>query len=876
MNLRPYVTLLAVAGLLGLALSCTAAAEPLPYDQTAVRLEARPLPAELPAAGELAADEQALGQAGCQSRWIRITTNQGEPLINNPYLPCRAPNAAQNEEMLKQWVADIHAAGMTAISWYNLTHCASAYQARPDWRQVYIGGALAGQTHGTAVCIESPYGQATIDYVNYAIEKLGLDGIWFDGTLWTDLGERPVALSCRCAACQAKYRADTGGDIPTDINWEDANYRRWVHWRYTEFSSYLGRLAAGIHAAHPQAAVMVNNYHRPNGTWRTSIPFEAYDAGIITATEGHNLRSADIVMRCCRAYLRPQSEVWTNFPLGESPAVNAEITLQHALTCFAGGVSPSFGSQNELSGTIPATLGLAAPVMKALYPYVGGVSVPYAAIHVSQQSDTFYFGRARPDAVIEPFWASLFAWTTGLEQEHFNPDYLFDSSLTPAGLTGYKVLFMPLSQALSPTQVETIVAWVNGGGTVVLGAGAGQLDADGQPQATNPLGLALGFSLQGVPGVEGGETPLRTLRSCADSSTLAVAGMYTPLTLQGAEWQVLYQDNGGSHGPVVAARTLGTGHVVVSAVDPASIHGPTMNCDGQTSITALAEGGRGALRFTDDPRTARPAYPSIDLKTEAFGAPDYAGGELSFDFRAERPTEMGVDIRSELDPTHGLGARFTAGLGTGKGKGVVVPVGQWVHVQMSYQFAGGGGPASFNVDATWPGGQRRLDRAAGGAAADYSRTDYLTMSSPGSEGVFDVANVTFAKIRPGGGREEILNQNADDWGQSVVGQAELVRRLAQYVRQFEAPPVQVNAPATVSSGVYTKEAGHTLVHLYNTVGLLGDWQRATGPRVTLRVTLPITSAKLLPSGQNLPLRQNNGATEIEVPPIGLYQVVDLS
>ena len=89
----------------------------------------------------------------------------------------------------------------------------------------------------------------------------------------------PLPLSCVCESCARVFREATGLELPTAVDWDDETFRRWVVWRYDCFSAYIARLAGEIRAEYPDAAVVINHYHRPRIPSRCCLNDEQNEAG---------------------------------------------------------------------------------------------------------------------------------------------------------------------------------------------------------------------------------------------------------------------------------------------------------------------------------------------------------------------------------------------------------------------------------------------------------------------------------------------------------------------------------------------------------------------------------------------------------------------
>jgi hypothetical protein len=882
-----------VAGVLLLAGCAAYAAEggkdvgtPTRYAQSALRIEARfstPYPELIKDGERRRGAEAALAQAGVQARWIQMVSHWGSPLIANPYLPGdEGDTPAENERLLKEWVADIHGAGMAALSWYPLSFSKAAWKMHPEWRQVSLLPWHADGSQDIACCFNSPYGEALINYCNYAIETLGLDGIWFDGSAWTPIWNRPLPLTCACAFCTATFKAETGLALPAKADWNDPVFRRWVGWRYTQFGGFIGKLAAGIRAAHPQATVVINHYHRPGIPWHSAIPIDLYNADIISGSEAFSPDTVDLTVRLCRAYNRPQAEVWRMFDLLSTPAADADRLLQHALIAYCAGGQPSFGGDCTNPNMAP-TAALMTPVMNALRPYVGGPSLRYAALHVSQQTETFHFARGGSlDNPGDVYWTALGTWTAGLGESHIPVDYVYDADLNAARLRDYSVLLLPLSQALTDEQAATALAFARQGGTLVIGLGAGQLDAEGQARAVNPLGRALDVEFTGVPKPDGADPRVVTLVSASGGPTLTSRGMFVPLQLTGAAWEPLWQSpaTAGGTDARVAHRRYGKGHVVILNVDPTVSVGSTPAAGGDTRLAvsdAVAAGGRYALTFVDGPRAPQTFYPDLENRLPAFGAPEYRGGELSCDLRLEPSAQVSIEIRSSTQPIAGPmvmvgpnGRIACADQVLGE-----APANQWVHLRIAYRFAQGDQPAQFVLTATLPDGTRK-EGTYPSPAAGYQRTDWFVIYGPGSApGTFTLDNLELARTKADGSREVVMNYDFEEGPTMFQVASGLARSVGAALRAYAPPPLELEAPADVRLGAFAADDQRVRVHLHNRLGALADWQQPSGPAATLRCRFAVRAATLQPGGAALPVSRADDQWLVKVPAVGLYQVVEL-
>ena len=861
--------------------------EAVPVDQTrygraCLRIESRPKPCDIKEPEALWRRERELAEAGVEARWIQMVDNWGSPLIENPYLPCRFEKAAEHEVFLKQWVAKIHEAGLPAVSWYPLSFCQAGFQRHEEWRQVSLLPWPPGNAKDICCCFNSEYGDRLIKYCCYALERLDLDGIWFDGSAWTPIWERPLPLTCACQSCKAKFREETKLELPQELDWDDPTFRRWLAWRFEQFGGFIGRLAKGIRDAHPDAAVVINHYHRPNVPWHSAIPLDRYDADIISGSEAFSPDQLDLTMRLCRAYGRGQAEVWRPFTTGRGPDANAEPLLQHALISYAAGGHPSFGGF-LLEDEFAPTAALMSPIMKAIHPSVGGRSLPLAALHVSQQSETFYFGpvTARP-GLIDPYFQSLSAWSAGLGEAHLPMDYVYDADLTAANLSRYPVALMPLSLALTDEQAAAAIEYARRGGTLLLGVGAGQLDGQAQILTTNPLGEALGFQFDGVPQADGSGSPTLALRPSQPGQAVSVSGRHAALRLQSDDWHVDYRtaDSQGAQ-PVVASRQFGEGRVTVVSVDPVRTFGSTPAFGGKTKLQVTddtAATGTYSLKYVDDPISPQTFYPDLENKVVPFEAPDFLGGELSLDLRVDQASHASIEIRSTVPPIHGPIVAITSGgkVQTAGQTVCQVPLNEWFHLAIAYTFASGDAPSTYEVTVTLPDGTTHAAKAQS-HDKDYCRTDWFVIFGAGTANTtFHLDNLKLSRMTSDTTKQIVHSLDFEEGPDAFSAPTTLVRELVQLLTESATLPLEVEAPEHVRVGVFEADENRLLVHLHNRNGLRREWQQPNGPSATIRCRFPVASARLAVSGTALGVADDADRARIGVPSVGLYEVVEIA
>jgi hypothetical protein len=129
----------------------------------------------------------------------------------------------------------------------------SMSRAHPTWLQrsvdgkanIFYGGSRGkSRVHWVEANAESAWMSPHSPYVDMFLDRIrkiaatGVDGIWLDVPIYNDIG---VQWSDTSPAAAAKFRADTGMEVPRRVNWNDPAWRRWIAWRYQEISNFILR-----------------------------------------------------------------------------------------------------------------------------------------------------------------------------------------------------------------------------------------------------------------------------------------------------------------------------------------------------------------------------------------------------------------------------------------------------------------------------------------------------------------------------------------------------------------------------------------------------------------------------------------------------------
>jgi hypothetical protein len=466
-----------------------------PYELTATRLENRGShPPTKEYVDRLVAG---LDAATVEASWHSAVDPLGRPLFPSKVFPNCHPQASA--EAFHYLLDRLHASGRPVLSWYPMGMSRAVTEAHRDWQTQFMpceGATPNPEWEVNYVCFNSPYGELLPQFVAEVVGDLGFDGMWFDGSTWSNHNTHPMYQpGCRCRYCQERFVRDTGLRLPERVDYDDMTCRRWMHWRYDVLMDVYRRCVESANAARPGATVAFNNYRRRNPGrfgWNTAIPLRplGLDAMMSTELDGFP-HQADIQMKINQAYeCKRGVETW--WPLCDHwniwvPDAEPLPAVQAALGCVsAGGVAcVGVGMPAALmTESLSAMQDAAAPRM----PYVGGETVEYAAILASQQTMD-YHARADPNLV----WDEVHGANELFGHAHLQTSVIFDAHLTPERLKRYPVVAVGEAVCLSVAQADALRQYVEDGGVMLACGRAGECDEWGQAHARPVLDDVLGI-----------------------------------------------------------------------------------------------------------------------------------------------------------------------------------------------------------------------------------------------------------------------------------------------------------------------------------------------------------------------------------------------
>lgn len=379
-------------------------------------------------------------------------------------------------------------------------------QRHPQWFCVDKRGRPILKQGRCVICANSAYVEEYLGpLVRQIIEKYHPAS--FAENSWSGLDQETI---CYCENCRKSFYAETGCDLPENVNWDDGVFRKWIRWNYQKRLENWDRLNAVTHAAGGVDCYYIGMIHAdPANPGKRFVDIRALAQRTPIIFTDHQSRDAlngfeqscinGLLLReaAGRDVIIPQSNAFyvrgsRTFRLSSAPLPEPEKWLESGA---AGGISPWFHhvsaaeyDKRQFKNAIPF-FKWHKKTERYLYDRC---SLAQVGIVWSRENTDFYGRNARTERVAYP-WSG---WTSALTEARipFLPVHADDLQRAQEKL---RTLVLPDIAAMRDEQIDALIEFADKGGNLVLTGKTATLDADGQPRALQKLWDYLGIRFTG-------------------------------------------------------------------------------------------------------------------------------------------------------------------------------------------------------------------------------------------------------------------------------------------------------------------------------------------------------------------------------------------
>jgi hypothetical protein len=417
------------------------------------------------------------------------------------------PSPGMDPEWIPGVTQACHDRGIAVIAWlpFNIQDVRQAadYQPAkrfPQWTMKYIADPARPTRPQVAMCIvSSPYREEHARELAEAV-SFGVDGVFFDGFFLEGRPGRPQP-GCVCEYCRGKFKEETGLDLPTQINWGDATFKRWVRWRNHALVETARYFRDEMRKANAGLSLTCNYNAWPFGTkdWETAVPlWRTSEYGVSQHAYAPQPHMEWLMLgfksRLSHDLNPAHSDIWrTSGPTWDYQGTPEDVARHEInmktfmLSGLAHGTTPWHGGHIQ-----PPEVGRRIhEAMKAREQYFSHDSVRHLGVVLSQNTHDFY-GHIPDTGNLADYRDAILGTWLLLTKRHLPFNFVFDNELEAGELQPYRVLLLANTAALSDAMLAKLRKWVVGGGHLIATADTALYDEWGERRAEWGLGEMLG------------------------------------------------------------------------------------------------------------------------------------------------------------------------------------------------------------------------------------------------------------------------------------------------------------------------------------------------------------------------------------------------
>ena len=353
-------------------------------------------------------------------------------------------------------------------------------------------------------CLISPFGDALIDLLTARLKEYELDGYQFDG--WYQHSY------CRCPSCLARYKTETGRDVPSEVKLAITDYRQYVVWRDAKLLQVFLKLRQSIKSAKPEAVLVNWNNNDVAGSAPSWMPESLNCLNDWTNKEwwdSNDLSSIWLIKRLRGAagdrpagvqpymFLRHGHDVASGVYHGSSCPIEEVLYRMHKV--LAMGSIPIIWPGARQAWTEMDSDKVAQGLVDFLPLVHETQTLKYAAVLDSYTSLQMGPRSSRDTGPL----SHRGGMTRALVESHIPFDVISEHNASPAVLNQYRVVILANTTCLSNRLVDRLRDYVAGGGGLMATYESSLYDEWGKARPDFALADLFGASYSGKPKAAG-------------------------------------------------------------------------------------------------------------------------------------------------------------------------------------------------------------------------------------------------------------------------------------------------------------------------------------------------------------------------------------
>jgi len=406
------------------------------------------------------------------------------------YWPTRSGKMHANlrgRDIVGEMLSELRRRDIAACAYYSVIFNVWAFREHPEWRMVPAeqppAAAFADARHGLCCPNHPAYRAFALDQVAELATNYAFDGFFFDMTFWPQV--------CLCPHCRAKYRAETGREIPRTIDWLSPDWCAFQAARERWMTEFAGELSARVKALRPGIAAY-HNFATALFSWRQGISFASAVHHDFLGADfyGDPLEQLVVIKLMSNLSQNRPAEFMTSRCVHLRDHVRMKPREQLRMQAFAATLFSAaflFIDAIDIRGTVnPHVYERIGEVFAETAPYepwLGGDPVEDVAVYFSDDAKMDFDENGRPLSgpsvwsASYPHAAAVRGACRALQQAHIPFGIITRKQLD--ALDRYKVIIVPNALRLRAEEADALRAYVRDGGRLYASRYASLTESNG-------------------------------------------------------------------------------------------------------------------------------------------------------------------------------------------------------------------------------------------------------------------------------------------------------------------------------------------------------------------------------------------------------------
>lgn len=233
-------------------------------------------------------------------------------------LPFQTVSPYLKHDLIGELVRKCHDKGIRVITRFDFSKTDIRLLAEhPEWYARSVGNKPILYHDTAATCLNGEYQQKLSKAIlTEVISRYPVDGVFFNmfGYQTFDYSGIYVGI-CQCDNCKARFKLESGRDLPTTEDANDPVYRSYVEFRRSTVDQLLHEIADHVHTLNPNVAISTYNYdgvdlvrNESNSAVDRPLPFflhnSEHNSGVVRDTYQGQKISSNCAINAVDIYYR--------------------------------------------------------------------------------------------------------------------------------------------------------------------------------------------------------------------------------------------------------------------------------------------------------------------------------------------------------------------------------------------------------------------------------------------------------------------------------------------------------------------------------------------------------------------------------------------